>query len=304
MGCHFSVQVKPWSPQHKKGKVLPGTPTVVNKKFSGIRHSLATIPMLHNPVLPHRAKRRGVVADCQPRPPPTKKRLALVVGINAYDHWPSLDCATHDATKIAAMLEALQFETRLLLNHDATRNNLFREMEQCMYQSSTFVVALFGHGIEMNGSAMFVPVDAKADGETDKIHTDFIRGLSKRSQAASGLFVFDCCFSGTFLCEKRSRSKSWAGALTQEKSRIVITSGLAGETVEDADGAGQHSPFTMSLVHALEHCDAPMSSIQLYVILRSYAISKYHGLVIPKLGRFAGDEGGDTFLADDGEKNI
>ena len=299
MGCHFSVQVKPWSPQHKQRKQVLSEHGTAKSPFSAMRHSLATIPMVHNPVLPPKMqiippKRRGVVAVEAPLQ--LRKRLALVVGIDAYEHWPALGCAANDAIKIASMLQALEFETRLLTNQDATRNNLLREMETCMYQSSTFVVALFGHGVESNGSAMFVPVDARQNGETDKVHTDFIRGLSKRSRAASGLFVFDCCFSGTFLCDKRSRAKSWAGALTREKSRIVITSGLAGETVEDADGAGHHSPFTVALMHALERCEPPVSSIQLYVLLRSFAISRYHGLVIPKLGRFAGDEGGDTFL--------
>lgn len=285
MGCHLSVQVKPWSPGKgspkvsKKGMFAFSPPSRVH-----VRKSVGTRGIVDDPSVVHAV------------PPPATK-VALCVGINAYKHFPALKCAEHDAKDVAAQFETNGFVVRTLLGREATRDNLLRQLEWCVHSGNTFVVALFGHGVERRQAALFVPVDATSgEFEGDKIHTDVLRGLSKRSKAASGLFIFDCCFSGTFL-QRASRAPSWVGRLAQEKSRIVITSGMSGEVVDDDDGSG-HSPFASSFLVAMKEAPASeeLSAIQLFVRIRSECINRFHGSVIPLLGRFPGDTGGDTFI--------
>lgn len=280
MGCHLSIQVKPWSPKSpKNNKKTPITSPLYMKR----RKTVGTT--------------RGIVDTSLPTscPPPSTK-VALCVGINTYQHFPPLSCAENDAVKISELFKAANFNVKTILGKHATRSAIVRELQWCVQSGDTFVVALFGHGLELDNSALFIPVDARSgEQEGDKIHTDVLRGLSRRSKASSGLFIFDCCFSGTFL-QRATRAPSWVGQLTRERSRIVITSGMSGETVDDDDGSG-HSPFASSFITAMkESPPVDVSVIQLFVRIRSECIAKYHGSVIPLLGRFPGDNGGDTFL--------
>ncbi len=284
MGCKFSVQVKPWNSPKQGGStknlLLPTWSPSIKQILPNMKRGVVPAPPLSQSATPPLNR--------------STEKVALIIGINKYKHWPALECAASDATEVAAVLQGLNFKVKTLIDKKASRDAILRELEQCMC-SGTFVVALFGHGIEINGSAMFVPADAAKEGESDKIHTDALKGMSKRSGASSGLFLFDCCFSGAFLAARKTRTKSWVGTLTRERSRIVITSGVNGETVDDNDGTG-HSPFTTALLASLKDAEKPLSAIQLFVAVRTFAINRYHGMVIPKLGRFPGDEGGDTFL--------
>jgi len=116
-----------------------------------------------------------------------------------------------------------------------------------------------------------------------------------------GLFIFDCCFGGSFLINAPKRRKTrggWIDKLAQEKSRIVITSGLSQEKVDDDNGLG-HSPFTailISLLYTLSSTNNHGSVLELFIQLRKKCIESSTMHTIPKMGRFDGDEGGDCFL--------
>ena len=295
MGCHFSVQVKPWSPQHKQRKHVLSEHGH-SRRFQPCDTRWPSFPwcttLSCHPKCRLPRPNEGAWLPWKPRP-------------NHENDWPWSWASTrtnigplvaNDATKIASMLQALEFETRLLTNQDATRNNLLREMETCMYQSSTFVVPIWpwcrieriGHVCSRRRVKM---------GKPDKVHRPTSSADCPNVPVPSGLFVFDCCFSGTFLlgCDKRSCCCGRGTDPGKVPHCHYVWAG-GGDRRRCGDGAGHHSPLQWLWCMPWNVASPSCPAFNPYVLLRSFAISKYHGLVIPKLGRFAGDEGGDTFL--------
>ena len=129
---------------------------------------------------------------------------------------------------------------------------------------------------------------------TVKIHATSLKTFSQRSKATSGLFILDFCYSGAFLMErKKTRGASWSEMLEKETSRIVLTSGLSNQRVDDDNGRG-NSPFTSALLSSLNVCN---SVVELYIHLRELLTkSSNASLSVPKMGRFPGCGGGDIFI--------
>ena len=222
------------------------------------------------------------------------RKGALFVGIDRYRQWPCLSSAVNDATAMAALFRGLGFETTLLANEKATTSRILRAVEACATAYDTFVVGLYGHGIAPDGvGGMFVPVDAEVSKHAyDKVHASALRELSERSRATSGLFVLDFCYSGAFLDASQKRGPDWRERLAGEKARVVLTSGLRDQRVDDGDG---NSPFTRALLKALGGGGSVVEAfLAARKALEPMIVSQ--GAGVPKVGRWPGDGGGDIFL--------
>ena len=223
-------------------------------------------------------------------------RGSLWVGINEYPHWEHLDSATKDASSMADIFMNMGYNTTLLLNEKATLSNIQHELEKCERMFDVFVVGFFGHGIHIPGiGGMFATYDSKKNEDAfDKLHASHLRTMSVRSNATSGLFILDFCYSGSFLIDETKKRGSWQEKLSCEKSRIVLTSGLHNQRVDDGE---VHSPFTSAMIEHLKNDNENQqcSVIELYINIRT-ALMSSPSLSVPKLGRFPGDGGGDIFL--------
>ena len=279
MGCTLSVKVQPLSSSpffrsglspKKKSFYSPPLPPL--KRGDPTRHSSESQPQ---------------------RPVPTTRKGAVFVGIDRYRQWPVLSSAANDATAMAALFDGLGYDTTLLLNEKATTSRILRAVEACTAAYDTFVVGLYGHGIAPDGvGGMFVPVDAEMSKHAyDKVHSTTLKELSERSRATSGLFVFDFCYSGAFLGPQK-RGADWRMRLAREKARVVVTSGLRNQRVDDGDG---NSPFTKALLNNLRRENSIVEAfLATRKSLEPEIVAKDVG--VPKIGRWPGDGGGDIFL--------
>lgn len=133
------------------------------------------------------------------------KVWALVVGVGRYAHMPTLKYTDDDAYHFYSFLKspeggALRDEqVKVLIDEDATRDNILRSMRQLfMKADENDVVMLYfsGHGLE--GS--FIPVDY--DGFNNKLRHEDIKAIFEESKAKHKVCFADACFSGSLLAMK------------------------------------------------------------------------------------------------------
>ena len=113
-------------------------------------------------------------------PARAEKRIALVIGNNAYENVPKLEKAVNDAKAVAASLRSIGFE--VLLATDVSRRDFARQLAEFNGRVQTNDLALFfyaGHGIEVRGANYVLPLDVPAarDGQETLI-TDEAEALA------------------------------------------------------------------------------------------------------------------------------
>ncbi|MBK0327377.1 caspase family protein [Rhodobacteraceae bacterium F11138] len=95
-------------------------------------------------------------------------RVALVLGMGAYETIEPLDNTRNDARAIADTLKGIGFDVTLSL--DATGNQLRQLMDDFAFRSETADLALIyfaGHGVEVQGENFLIPVDAEIHSNLD-----------------------------------------------------------------------------------------------------------------------------------------
>jgi hypothetical protein len=133
------------------------------------------------------------------------KVWALVIGVGRYSHMPTLKYTDDDAYHFYSFLKSPEGgavkddQVRVLIDEDATRENILRSMRQLFLKADeNDVVMLYfsGHGLE--GS--FIPVDF--DGYNNKVRHDEVKAIFEESKAKHKVCLADACFSGSLLAVK------------------------------------------------------------------------------------------------------
>ena len=97
------------------------------------------------------------------------KRVALVIGIGAYEHAEKLTNPTRDASAIAEMFKKAGFET--VLAHSDLGNLQFkrslRDFLDVVQDADIAVLFYAGHGLQIGDQNYMVPADAKLEQEYD-----------------------------------------------------------------------------------------------------------------------------------------
>ncbi|MFT4667258.1 MAG: hypothetical protein ACI8YQ_000414 [Polaribacter sp.] len=133
------------------------------------------------------------------------KVWAVVVGVARYVHMPVLKYTDDDAYHIYAFLKSPEGgalpddQIRVLIDEDATRNNIMRTMRQTfMKADENDVVLLYysGHGLP----GYFLPVDF--DGFNNKVDHEDIKAIFNESKAKHKICLADACHSGTLTAMK------------------------------------------------------------------------------------------------------
>ncbi|MEK7255298.1 MAG: caspase family protein, partial [Bacteroidota bacterium] len=127
---------------------------------------------------------------------------AVVVGVAAYTHMPSLRYTDDDAYQFFAFLKSPEGgalpdnQVRVIVDEDATGSNILSTMRSLFAKADENDVVLFyfsGHGIE--GS--FIPVDF--DGVKNKVPHSEVRKILEASRAKHKIVLGDACHSGSLL---------------------------------------------------------------------------------------------------------
>ncbi|GAB4499744.1 MAG: hypothetical protein OHK0019_37260 [Saprospiraceae bacterium] len=190
---------------------------------------------------------------------PNAKVWAVVVGVASYDHMPVLRYTDDDAYRFFAFLKSLEGgalpdeQVRVLVDEDATRDNILGTMEEIFSQAGPNDLIVFyfsGHGL--NGS--FLPIDF--DGFNNKITHEEIAKAFNKCKAKFKLCLADACHSGSLFA---MRSGSYDPVLntyytTLSKSvsgTALIMSSKADETSLESQGLRQ-GVFSHFLIRGLK----------------------------------------------------
>ncbi len=191
------------------------------------------------------------------------KRVALVLGISAYQHVAKLPNPSNDADAMAALFRKAGFDV-VETKRDVGIADLRRavgDFSDKAQDADVAVVFFAGHGIEVDGTNYLVPADAKLardfDIEDEALSLD---RLLKAIEPAKRLrlVMLDACrdnpFSKTMKRTVASRSvgRGLAKIEPTVSDTLIAFAAKAGSVALDGDAA--NSPFTTAL---LEHIATP-----------------------------------------------
>jgi hypothetical protein len=243
--------------------------------------------------------------DAAAPPPEGVRFFALVIGINNYRNLDRLKTAVNDARSVAQVLKAdYGFETTLILNEQATRDNIMKELNTLRRKLTSrdrLLIYYAGHG-DYNrdtDTAYWLPVNADKDDNTNWIESKSISDQLKLISARHILVVADSCYSGT-LTRKAATDLSgndtremYLRKLQEKPSRILIASG-GNEPVSDSGGKA-HSVFAEVFIQALKNTDRDVFTAEemhaLYI--REHVAGRTEQTPEYKVIRNSGHDGGD-----------
>lgn len=155
---------------------------------------------------------------------PEVKIWAVVVGIGRYVHMPTLKFSDDDAYQMYAFLKSPEGgalpdnQVRVLIDEDATRENILKAMREVFLKADENDVVMFyysGHGVE----GAFLPDDF--DGFNNQLEHEEIKKILLQSKAKQKICIADACHSGTLLAMK----DSYAGTLQRYYQAFDDTKG-------------------------------------------------------------------------------
>lgn len=244
------------------------------------------------------------------------RRVAVVIGINAYQHWSPLEYAVNDARSMKKRLRALKFDKVIeLLDEDATRkqilNLLGTRLPQLVTKNDQVVIFFAGHGqteVLADGSQMgyIIPVDASVeDYFSTAISMETMRTVARRLPAKHILYAIDACYSGLLIrrgagissVPRDRRIETYLRGKTTSRAIQVITAGRKGEQVVEEGG---HGLFTKYLLRGLEgeadkDGDRAVTAMELGYYLNSQVSIASDNRQTPQYGQMDG-EGDNVFL--------
>jgi uncharacterized caspase-like protein len=183
---------------------------------------------------------------------PAGRRLALVIGNEAYPKWP-LKNPVNDARAMDKALRDTGFRTDLVIN------GKLRDVEQAV---DRFVAALHpgdvavfyyaGHGVQLSGDNFIVPVDFDAKDEADAKYASYpISRVQERMEGSGSqlnVLILDACRNNPF---RTSRAAGGGlGAMNAGRGTLIAFATGPGKTADDSAAAG-NGLFTGHVVRAL-----------------------------------------------------
>ncbi len=195
----------------------------------------------------------------------SEKRVALIIGNNAYAEVAPLQKAVADAEAVAAKMEAAGYQTILSTNVDRRETNLaISRFTGALEPGDTAFVFYAGHGVEIDGENYLLPTDIAAP---DGVSEGFIRsksiplsGLLQRIRgtgARTTLAIVDACRDNPFNA-KNGRSiggtRGLARIAAPEGTFVMFSAGAGQQALDrlsDSD-TNRNSVFTRALLPKLE----------------------------------------------------
>jgi uncharacterized caspase-like protein len=191
-----------------------------------------------------------------------ERRVALVIGVSAYQHADPLPNPVNDAADMASALEATGFTVVEAYDPDyAAMQRALRDFGRELDKADVALVFFAGHGVQVDGHNYLLPVDAELndDASAQREAVDMAQILALLATAPRTSLVFlDACRNNPLARNMARR----AGAARS----LAVSQGLAqvGATAADtliaystqpgavaADGRGRNSPFTEALLHSI-----------------------------------------------------
>ena len=142
-----------------------------------------------------------------------ERRIALVIGNDAYQGSAKLNKAVNDAKLVAQSLEESGFEVELIL--DATSRTTLSALAKTAQRLSTedlFLLYYAGHGVQLQGENFLIPIDAKAGSAQElretAVNFNQIFEELEAARPAVSVWIFDACRDNPFTSSKTRRLRS------------------------------------------------------------------------------------------------
>lgn len=185
------------------------------------------------------------------------KRVALVIGISAYQNVSALPNPSNDASAVAALLKSSGFDV-VETKRDVGIAELRRAIGDFTEHAQTADVAVVfyaGHGIEVDGTNYLVPADAKLardfDIEDEALSLDRLLKAIEPARRLR-LVILDACRDNPFAktMKRTVASRSVGRGLAKIEPTVADTliafAAKAGSVALDGDET--NSPFTKALL--------------------------------------------------------
>jgi len=205
--------------------------------------------------------------------PALAKRVALVIGNGAYEHTVALPNPANDAEVMAGKLRGLGFD--VVSGMDQTYSDMRRtvmEFAKKAYGADIALLFYAGHGMQIAGQNLLIPVDARIEDETsidfETISVDFILRQMSKDVKVQMVFLDACRDNPLARTLARRMGPSRSGSVGTGLAEIKVQeTGGEGSVIAFStspgdvalDGEGSNSPFTSALIR---HIDTPNASIQ------------------------------------------
>jgi hypothetical protein len=229
---------------------------------------------------------------CAVSPALAAKRIALVIGNNAYGEVPKLEKAVGDAQVIAATLQGLGFD--VITVTDAGRSRMARALVDFETRVSPGDTALFffaGHGVALDGGNYLMPTDVPSVTEAQRnllrsegfLADDISERLRERG-AATTVMILDACRNNPFKAGP-GRSIGQSRGLTRMDSRrgmfVMFSAGAGQEALDRLGDSDTHpnSVFTRLFIDLVKRPDLDLIDV-----------AKELQVEVPKLAQSVGHE--------------
>ncbi len=194
--------------------------------------------------------------DISPDRDPAAKTWAVVVGISTYENQPALHYTDNDAFRLYSFLRSPEGgalpdeQVRILIDEEATRDNVLRAMQEVLLRADENDVVLFyfsGHGIK----GAFLPTNY--DGTFYKLAHEEILDILSHSRARLKLVLGDACHSGSLAQAKApNHLAALYGALTPTQGGIALMLSSRSEEISLEDRNLRSGVFSFFLIQALK----------------------------------------------------
>jgi len=204
-------------------------------------------------------------------PVQAEKRVALVIGNASYDHIAGLPNVPNDATSMAALFKAAQFDSVEVKNNlgNTELRRALREFAGKAHDADVAVLFFAGHGIEVDGVNYLIPKDAllasNLDVEDEAVSLDRVLQVMEPAKRLR-LVLLDACRENPFLrtMKRTGATRSVGRGLGRIEpttaNTFVAFAAKAGALAED--GKGPNSPFTGAL---LKHLVTPGLDVRIAI---------------------------------------
>lgn len=176
------------------------------------------------------------------------RRIALVIGNDAYQKVSKLQKAGNDATAMARELRAAGFE--VLLHRDLNYRGMVKAVEtlsNSITGGDQVVVFFAGHGVQIKTGSYLLPVDIEATSESEVEKTayglaDLTDKLSE-AKASFALVMVDACRNNPLTSKGRSLGNSRGlSAIEPPKGQMVVYSASKGQEALDRLSESDNNP--------------------------------------------------------------
>ena len=192
-----------------------------------------------------------------------RKRIALVIGIDAYQHAEHLRNPINDARAVGNALRTLDFQVTELFDPDERRMaDGIREFGIAAQNADVALVYYAGHGVQVDHENYLLPADARLERERDLLYEALPLNLllGEVSQAGKiGIVLLDSCRNNPFV-ERMAMSMRQSGkpagisvglARVDNVPRNTLVA-MATRSDEVAEDGIEHSPFATVLIKDLQ----------------------------------------------------